>query len=60
MMIYKNIRHQFVPYCKFPNPFEDEAAERAELEEADRIVDENGEQVWLKKKNELPSVFGKS
>ncbi|OOE14708.1 hypothetical protein [Fictibacillus arsenicus] len=60
MIINKKIRHQLVPYSNFPNPFRDEVAEKAELEEADRIVDENGEQVWLKKKNDLPSVFGKS
>ncbi len=60
MMIYKRIKHQFVPYSMFPNPCGDEVAEKAELEEADRILDENGEQVWLKKKNDLPSVFGKS
>lgn len=60
MLINKKIRHQFVPYCKFPNPFGDEAAERAELEEADMIVDEKVEQVLLRKRKNFPPVFGKS
>ncbi|MBY6037334.1 hypothetical protein KUV80_11740 [Fictibacillus nanhaiensis] len=60
LIINKKIRRQFVPYCKFPNPFGDEVAEKAKFEEADLVLDENGEQHWVRKRDNFPMVFGRS
>lgn len=56
----KKLARPTSPFVRFPHPFGDEVAELHEKIEASTAADENGEQIWLTQRNDLPPIFGRS